>query len=231
MPIAADTVDDLIRELGADVCVAYRACFEKVGDPWLRRRGFDPRTLMVLNLELRSEGSLPPNKLYLSGDGSGNFWFASAGDPLGKVALWSHDPPGIESTEYYLLEFLQLAEQVNPIAVEAPPGYFYISRSKEPGESILDPIELDEWIRVVEHHPAIQFLGYRPARNPFTGEELRFKSPGGAFVRHNDEKIFFELRFGRVCAKDVPAELDPLIHQLASALAAKVTGRTAPNDG
>ena len=97
MPIAADTPDDLIRELGADVCSAYSVCFETIGLERLRGRGFDPRTLMVLNLELRSLDNLPSDKLYLSGDGSGNYWFVSAGDRLGKVALWTHDPPGVEA--------------------------------------------------------------------------------------------------------------------------------------
>lgn len=230
MPIAADTVDDLIRELGVDVCAAYRTCFEKIGHQQLSRRGFDPRTLMVLNLELRSLGDLPPDKLYLSGDGSGNYWFVPAGDRVGKVALWSHDPPGIEPTDHDLFEFLQVAEQLNPIGWEAPQGDFCISRCKEAGESILNPIELDEWLRVVEGVPEMTFLGYRRGRNPFTGEELRFTSPGGAFVSHNDEQMFFELQFGRVCAENVPPDSEPLIHQIARALSAFVTAGTVRDD-
>ncbi|HEV7443724.1 MAG TPA: hypothetical protein VGO18_14105 [Steroidobacteraceae bacterium] len=46
-------------------------------------------------------------------------------------------------------------------------GDFYISRTNVPGESILDPIALDEWAYVVGHVPDMQFLGYRPSTRRF----------------------------------------------------------------
>ena len=130
-----------------------------------------------------------------------------------------------------MFDFLQEAEQLNPIVRKAPQGDFYISRSKAAGESILNPIELDEWLRVVRAVPEMAFLGYRPARNPFTGKELRVSSPGGAVAAHNDKQIFFGLRFGRVRGENVPKNSEPLIHQLARALSAHVTAGTVQYDG
>jgi hypothetical protein len=220
--IAAETTEDMIRELGADVCLAYSICFEKIGQLRLKQRGFDPRTLIILNLELRSVG-LPAGGLYLSGDGFGNYWFVAAADRRGKVALWSHDPPGIEPTKWHLLEFLQVQEQESPISTEAPPGDVYISRTKVPGESILDPITLREWVDVVKQVPCMRFLGYKPGRNPFTGEQMRFNSPGGALARHNEREIFFQLVFGRVRAERVGADTAVLMQQLAGLLSCHVS--------
>src|SRR5262245_2561298 len=125
MRVPADTIDDMTRALGATVCASYRACHEHLGEAFLAARGFDPKTLTVLNLSLRArdgDEACPQHCFFVSGDGRGNFWFAAAGDSLGKVLLWSHNPPGIEPTDQLLIEFLQTAEQKNPVIVEPPPG-------------------------------------------------------------------------------------------------------------
>jgi hypothetical protein len=225
MRVPADTLDDMTRALGANVCVSYRACYEKLGAQLLRERGFDPKTLTVLNLNLRSrEGdeAFPQHCLFLSGDGQGNYWFTAAGDSIGKVMVWAHDPPGIEVTGHLLLDFLQTAEQKNRILIEPSPGDVYLSRTEVPGESILDPISLDQWMAVLGRMPVLEYRGYRRGRNPFTGEELRFPCPGGAVGRHDGREVLFRLHCGRVCAADLPEAFNPLLQSLAGMLGARV---------
>jgi len=57
LQIRADTLADMIAALGEDVCSSYRAAFREVGADVLCERRFDPRTLTVLNLNLRSSGN------------------------------------------------------------------------------------------------------------------------------------------------------------------------------
>jgi len=225
MRIPAETLDDMTRALGAAECASYRACYQKVGPDLLVARGFDPKTLTVLNLYLRTrEGAdaCPQHSLFLSGDGRGNYWFVGVGDPVGKVMLWSRDPAGIEATGEPLIEFLQRSEQRNRILLEPAPGDVFITRTEVPGESILDPIGLDEWRAAIARTRLLEYRGFRRARNPFTGEELRFDSPGAAIARDAGREVLFRLHSGRVCASDLPASFDPLLHSLAGMLRARV---------
>jgi hypothetical protein len=222
MPIAAETIYDFIRELGADTCAAYSECFKKIGAAKLQRLGFDPKTLLVFNLELRESPDLPKDKLWLTGDGCGNYYFVEAGDRRGAVSLWSHDPPGIEPMNEDLAAFLKSAEQIDPIATEAPPGDAYISRTKVPGESILDPIGLEEWLAVVRQIPALEFVGYLKGTNPLTGEEMRFESPGLSIGRVGGRGFYIGLRHGRLSADRLFDEAKPLVEQIAGALGCHV---------
>ena len=225
MRIPAETVDDMTRALGASVCASYRVCHPKLDPQLLKARGFDPKTLTVLNLNLRMrEGpdACPQHSLFLSGDGLGNYWFVAVGDPLGKVMLWSPDPPGIQTTDEPLFDFVQRYEQQSRILAEPAPGDVLISRTSVPGESILDPIGLDEWRAAVARTPALEYRGYRRGRNPFTGEELRFPSPGGAVARDEGREVLFRVYCGRVCAADLPASFDALLQSLAGMLGARV---------
>lgn len=225
MRIPAETLDDMTRALGANECASYRTCYQKLDAGMLAARGFDPKTLTVLNLNLRArEGAdaCPQHSLFLSGDGLGNYWFVAVGDPVGKVMLWSHDPPGIEPTGEPLLEFLQRAEQQNRILTEPAPGDVFITRTEVPGESILDPIGMDEWRAAVARTSGLEYRGYRRGRNPFTGEELRFDCPGGTVARDGGREVLFRLYSGRVCAADLGPSLDPLLQSLAGMLRARV---------
>jgi hypothetical protein len=215
----------MARVLGTDLCASYRACHQKLGAQLLQERRFDPKTLTVLNLTLRAregEDACPQHCFFLTGDGSGNYWFVAAGDPVGKVMLWAHDPPGIETTDQQLLEFVQVAEQRNPILLEPPPGDVYVARTEVPGESILDPISIEEWLAVLARTPVLEYRGYRRSRNPFTGEELRFNCPGGAVARHEGREVLFRLYCGRICAADLPDSFTPLLQSLAGMLGARV---------
>lgn len=225
MRIPAATLDDMTRALGAAECASYRTCYPKLGPRALLERGFDPKTLTVLNLILRAHngaGAYPQHALFLSGDGCGNYYFVPVGDPIGKVLLWAHDPPGIEPTGEPLMEFLQRAEQTHRIVTEPAPGDVYITRTEVPGESILDPIDMDEWRAVVARTPALEYRGYRRGRNPFTGKELRFDCPGGSVARDAGREVLFRLYAGRVCASDLAPSFDPLLRSLADMLRAKI---------
>ena len=225
MRVPADTVEDMTRALGANVCASYSACYQKLGLQLLQARGFDPKTLTVLNLNLRArEGAeaCPQHSLFLTGDGHGNYWLVAAGDPLGKVMRWTQDPPGIEASDEVLYEFLQAAEQRNRILIEPAPGDVYLARTAVPGESILDPISMDEWLAAVARTPLLEFRGYRRGRNPFSGEELRFPCPGGSVARHEGREMLFRLYCGRVCASDLPASFDALLKSLAGLLGAHI---------
>ncbi|HEU4624819.1 MAG TPA: hypothetical protein VFS52_08670 [Steroidobacteraceae bacterium] len=225
MRIPAETLDDMTRALGAAECASYRICQQKFGPQALAERGFDPKTLTVLNLVLRTQqsaGAYPQHALFLSGDGRGNYYFVPVGDPIGKVLLWTRDPPGIEATGEPLIEFLQRAEQRTRILAEPAPGDVYIARTEVPGESILDPIEMEEWRAVVARTPALEYRGYRRGRNPYTGEELRFDCPGGAVARHGTREVLFRLYAGRICASDLEPSFDPLLQSLADLLHAHV---------
>jgi hypothetical protein len=225
MRIPAATLDDMMRALGAAECASYRTCYQKLGPRALAERGFDPKTLVVLNLILRAHdgaGEYPQHALFLSGDGRGNYYFVPVGDPVGKVLLWVHDPPGIEAMGEPLLEFLQRAVQDHRILAAPAPGDVYITRTEVPGESILDPIGMDEWRAVVARTPALEYRGYRRGRNPFTGAELHFDSPGGSVAREGNREVLFRLHAGRVCASDLAPSLDPLLQSLAGMLGAHV---------
>jgi hypothetical protein len=225
MRIPAETLDDMTRALGAAECASYRTVYQKLGPRLLAERGFDPKTLTVLNLMLRAHegaGAFPQHTLFLSGDGCGNYYFVGVGDPIGKVMVWAHDPPGIEPTDEPLLEFLQRAQQQNPVVTEPAPGDVFISRTEVPGESILDPIGMDEWRATVARTPKLEYRGYRRGRNPFTGEELRFDCPGGSVARDGEREVLFRLYAGRVCASDLPPSFDPLLQSLAGMLRAHI---------
>jgi hypothetical protein len=222
MPIAAETIYDLIRELGTDTCAAYSDCFKKIGAEKLKPRGFDPKTLLIFNLEMRESPHFPKDKFWLCGDGCGNYFFVEAGDRRGKVALWSHDPPGIEAMDEDLAKFLQTAEQDHAVDIEPPPGDAYLYRTKLPGESILDPIGMEEWQKVVRENPALEHLGYRRGINPFTGEEMRFDTPGLSVARVAGRGFYIGPQFGRIEAERVFVEAKPLIEQLAAALGCHV---------
>lgn len=225
MRIPAETLDDMTRALGAAECASYRTVYQKLGPTLLAERGFDPKTLTVLNLILRAHegtGAYPQHTLFLSGDGCGNYYFVGVGDPVGKVMLWAHDPPGIETTDETLLDFLQRAQQQNPVVTQPAPGDVFITRTEVPGESILDPIGMDEWRAAVARTPALEYRGYRRGRNPFTGEELRYDCPGGAVARDAGREALFRLYAGRVCASDLPASFDSLLQSLGGILRAHI---------
>jgi hypothetical protein len=222
MPIAAETIYDLIRELGTETCVAYTECFKKIGAAKLKRRGLDPKSLLILNLELRELELLPNGKFWLGGDGCGNYYFVKRGDRRGAVALWSHEGPTIAPMDVVLLEFLRVAKPESESETEPPPGHAYISRTKVSGESILDPIKMDQWRRFVHKHPALQYSGARFGTNPFTGKEMRFDCPGLAVGYVGDRQFGLQLEHGRVRADDVFAAAKPLVQEIAAALKCSV---------
>ncbi|MCX4029139.1 hypothetical protein H0A36_17230 [Endozoicomonas sp. SM1973] len=157
--------------------------------------GFDVKTLCVLNLELWSNlnESEIKNRFFLSGDGCGNYYFVETNRDA-EVFLLSHDPVGIEKTGMVLDQFLKNAVQECPIMQDLEQGELAICRTDIPGESILNPIMLDEWLQAIENVQGINHLGYREGKNPFTGEVHRFDIPGYAVAETSE----YSLCLGRV---------------------------------
>lgn len=120
-----------------------------------------------------------------------------------RVLLWSHDPPGIEDPNRLLEWHLREEEQLCRIDWPPRSGTLYICRSAVFGESILEPIELDEWLTALERTEGIAHVGYRESANPFTGETMRFEDPGLARVG-GDARAYARFFYGRGELDDCP---------------------------
>ncbi|MFC4308637.1 SMI1/KNR4 family protein [Steroidobacter flavus] len=224
MKIDLDELEALLPELVPEEYIEYVEASDR---SVLRKRGFDPKTLCILNLELREndETGWTRNRFFLSGDGFGNYYFVSTEpERSDRVRLWSHDPPGIEDAQEDLESFLDSAQQENPARGPLPPKSFCIARSAAWAESILRPISLDEWKVAVSACKGVQYRGYRSGQDPFTGKELRFDMPGFATAEVGGGTLNLRLWCGRVIG-DYVAEARPLLTSLAHALGAKLTVR------
>jgi hypothetical protein len=199
----------------------YRELLAAESPSSLRARGFDAKTLLVLNLELRSHAHMEcGGRLFLNGDGCGNYYFSELAVAATRVLLWSHDPPGIEDPGRLLEPYLREEEQL--CRSDWPPraGRLYICRSAALGESILEPIELDEWLVALERTDGIMHVGYREGTNPLTGDTMRFEAPGLARV-HGDARTYVRFLYGRAELDDSPLHRT-IAEQLAENLRAHV---------
>jgi len=187
-------------------------------------RGYDPKTIAVLNLELRSDdkSGWTADRFFISADGIGNYYFISEGKGKSTVALWSHDPLGIEETGTGVIEFLNNHEQIYGILSEAPDGDIYLSRSSSVGGSILEPILLDEWKEAIADIDEITYLGYWMLKNIFTGEDMKIDRPGMAVAEIGDVRVKLSLKYGRIEIAKPPVTADPLVKLLAKRLNAKI---------
>lgn len=218
-------LDDLERLLPCPVPEDYVEYVEGSKASDLRKRGFDPKTLCVLNLELRAHDrdGWTKDRFFLSGDGLGNYYFVSArAKAAGRVKLWAHDPPGIEDQREDLASFLASATQENPILRSIRPRTFCIARTEIVGESILDPISLPEWKKAIAACEGVRYRGYRSGKNPFTGEKLRFDAPGLAVAQIDGDAVNLQLYSGRVEGPYSPA-IRAMANKLARALKANLT--------
>lgn len=217
-------VDYLESRLGGRLPLVYKSFAQAHGPESLTKRGFDPKTLLVLNLELRE--MMGPDhaagRFFLNGDGCGNYYFAELQEDAETVLLWSHDPPGIEEPGHLLASYLDEAEQECRIDRPAPPGQSFICRTAHYAESILDPIGLDEWIAAVRATEGIQYLGYWEAPNPFSRETMRVEAPGLAELV-GQKRIYLRFGLGRASFDASPA-LRPVAIALARKLGANVVG-------
>lgn len=212
-------VSDLIGYLGASVPEQYISLSTQGKIP----EGYDPKTLCVLNLELKSRDrdGWTDDKFYLSGDGCGNYYFVSKSLNPDKVYLSSHDPQELEQYDVSLSEFIHQVQQNDPIMTSVKKGEFHIARSDIVGESILNPILLEEWIEVCDAFNEITYLGYREGKNPFTNEYTRFDMPGFAQFNCNGEKYPIQLFSGRVIGR-FEIEKFPRVNSLSKNLRAKI---------
>ena len=218
-------LDDLERLLPCPVPDDYVEYVEGSKASALKKRGFDPKTLCVLNLELREHDrdGWTKDRFFLSGDGFGNYFFVSVrGKGAGRVKLWAHDPPGIEDQGEDLESFLASATQENPILDSIPPKTFCISRTEIIGESILDPISPPEWKKAIAACDGVRYRGYRSGKNPFTGEKLRFDSPGLAVAQVDGQPLNLRLYSGRIEGPYSPA-IRATAKELTRALKANLT--------
>jgi hypothetical protein len=226
MKIDLDELEQSLPELIPEEYIEY---VEDCDPAELRKRGFDPKTLCVLNLELRERDldGWTDNRFFLTGDGCGNYYFVSTQpEKSDRVMLWSHDPPGIENQHEDLESFLESATQENRAAGSLPPKSFCIARTAVWGESILQPISLEEWKVAISACKGVQYLGFRAGQNPFTGEEIRFDAPGLATAAIGGTTIALHLNSGRITGNYAP-KARPLLASLTHALRAKLTVRAS----
>jgi hypothetical protein len=180
-PIKVDLKELEVR-LEGTLPLAYRDLVRSE-ESSLKTRGFDPKTLLVLNLQLRSwEHVASQGRLFLNGDDFGNYYFTQLDAAADRVLLWLHESPDVQDPNRGLVAYLREAEQLSRIDRPVSPGILYICRTSPCAESILDPIRLEEWIAAVEATDGITYVGCREGRNPFTGEPLRIELPGLARV-------------------------------------------------
>jgi hypothetical protein len=217
-------LDDMKRLLPCPIPSAYVEYVEASQPADLKKRGFDPKTLCVLNLELRDmdrEG-WTKDRFFLSGDGSGNYYFVtSKGTKTSQVKLWAHDPSGIEDQGDDLKTFLSSATQENPLITSARPKTFCIARTEVVGESILQPITLAEWKTAIAACEGVEYRGYRTGKNPFTGEALRKDLPGLAVATIDGKEVHLRRYCGRVEGDDSPP-VRAVAEKLARALQANL---------
>ena len=188
------------------------------------QRGFDPKTLLVLNLELR-EADLEYygfDRFYLSGDGCGNYYFCDGNLESKKVFLLAHDPEGIEQVNVDLTTFLHSATQENPIYNLLSESEIVIAKSEMPGESILSPIHMREWLDVLENTKGIEHKGYREMINPFTGEATHLDKPGLAQFNEGDQKVYAVLHNGRISINSSEQHYQAIATKLANELSCNV---------
>jgi hypothetical protein len=211
-------LDALESRLEINAPRAYREFVQSTSAPELTRRGFDPKTLLVLNLELKELEYYENirNRFFLNGDGCGNYYFVDLEGDEDAMLLWAHDPPGIEHPGYVLATYLRDAEQECRIDFPLQPWHLCICRTARHAESILNPISLEEWIDAVNSTEGVHYLGYREIQNPFKREAIRIEMPGTVnFTGDNNLRI--EFRHGRAMLKD-----SPLGRPIAIALAQKL---------
>ncbi len=198
-------LDYLETRLKGHVPPAYREYVRVQAPASLVKQGFDPKTLLILNLECEGFEHYDgiDRRFFLTGDGSGNYYFVDLGGDPTKVLLWSHDPEGIEDPGYNLAMFLCDSVQENRIDRPVEPGSFWICRTPTYAESILDPITLDEWGDAIRSTEGLRYLGYREVMNPFTSEKRHVDAPGRAAVLgHTD--CYIEFVHGRALLDDRP---------------------------
>lgn len=173
-------LEALESRLGVKVPRFYREYVHSMSALQLAQQGFDPKTLLVLNLELKELEHYENirERFFLNGDGCGNYYFIDVESDEDTILLWSDDPPGIEHRGDKLATYLPEAEQVCRIDIPIRPGDRYICRTKAYAESILDPISLEEWIDAVNSTDGVKYLGYSEYKSPFTGELIRSEQPG-----------------------------------------------------
>jgi hypothetical protein len=221
------SLEDLIARLGAQSCKAYAVSIRGRSSAWLQARDIDPESVLIRNLEIRSskhaDDMTDSARLYVADDGCGNRYFINSNDTKPLVFLDSHDPPRIEETGLTLDEFFstKIAAHSARRITKRTDG-LTICRTDLPHRSILDPITLREWSEVATRHRDVEYRGYRLGQNPFTGEELRFASPGLAVIRWNGGEVLVILCHGRLLLENVSAGFRPFAETLAKELAARV---------
>lgn len=216
----------LESRLGLSVPPKYRDYVQSNAAVAVVKRGFDPKTLLILNLELKDLKSFEgiTKRFFLNGDGYGNYHFVDLAGDQNRVLLWAHDPPGIEDLERSVADHLRDSEQDCRIDWPIEPEQLWICRTSTYAESILDPISLDEWIEAVRSTKGLDYQGHRKGTNPFTGESLRIETPGlTAVVGHEKALIFFLHGRAQLDNRDF---IRPIATGLAHALKANLLGVT-----
>lgn len=221
------TLEELESRLGITVPSAYREYVSARSFAELETLGFDPKTLLVLNLKLQELEVLEGirSRFFLCGDGCGNYCFIDLERGADEVLLWAHDPVGIEKVGSSLIPFLQSATQDLRIDRPMGEGWLYVTRAEHPNVAVLQPILMSEWREVIEQEPDIQYLGRRTHKNPFTGEAIHIDAPGLACLVSDEATILKLVDGGLIITASAPGR------SIANALAARLHGVCFPPGG
>lgn len=222
------TLEDLKDRISADVPAGYVHYLLSHPMVSVAKQGFDPTTLLVLNLELAEleESTEHEKRFFINGDGCGNYLFVDKTHEDERVQMWVHDPLEIADLGLQLTDYLATAEQECRIDLAPGAGQIYICRTHRYGESVLDPIRLDEWITAVAVTEGIEHRGYREATNPFTNEKHRFTEQGYSLVSAAGKKQSVRWFRGRVLLSDSYVN-----REIAYALAGRLEANVLASDG
>lgn len=218
-------LEDLIFHLGAETCRTYAAAIQNLRPEYLERRRMDPESMLILNLELREAGVGGKHEtgswLFLAEDGMGNYWYVDARTEPQVVRFLNRDPPGTELTRETLAQFLSTTpeDELQDLTYDED---LYICRTEQIRRSILEPIRLEEWREAIRGYPQIQYLGYRRAQSPVTGDEMRIPVPGAVTIEAEGRANFATLRYGRVIFDSPPPGVVAIARDIAHKLHARI---------
>jgi hypothetical protein len=226
MPTDTVSLNDLSKRLRIKMPKEYSSALQRMGVAALASRQLDPESLLILNLKLRgglfARSRAARHRLYLADEGGGNYFFFDLAGKSPRFGIRWHDPPGVEWIQASFAEFLEAAEPVSEADEILPKGDLVVTKASSPRRSVLDPISLLQWKSVLKQYPQIEFMGYLPGKNPFTGALIKMRSPGCARLNVGKTSVLLELTDGAICARKVPRRALSLMQRVATDLKARV---------
>jgi hypothetical protein len=100
-----------------------------------------------------------------------------------------------------------------------------ITRAEDWRESEATPITLEEWLAYVASDPEMRLDGFAEARNPKTGEIIRYKSPGlSVWTASSGGAALMDHLCGNIVVKNPDSAILRKMCAIAERLGARVQG-------